>query len=161
MTLESTPVRRSHLARGATPAELYAVVTDFDAYPRLFREMKSVTVQERVDRRIRVEFKLEMVVAIRYVIDLVCDPEAHTVDWTYVEGEVVTGSEGAWRFVPEQDGTRMDYRVAITIKAPLPGFVIRRMTDALVSASLPSMLASVEAEAGRRRVATAEGKRAG
>lgn len=151
MTLESTPLRRSHFARGATPAELYAVVTDFEAYPRLFREIASTRVLERVDKRVRVEFKLEMVVAIRYVVDLVCDPEAHTVDWTYVEGEVVTGSEGAWRFVPEKDGTRMDYRVAITIKAPLPGFVIRRMTDALVSASLPAMLTAVEAEANRRR----------
>jgi ribosome-associated toxin RatA of RatAB toxin-antitoxin module len=155
MTLESTPLRRSHLARGATPAELYAVVTDFEAYPRLFREMKTATVKERVGNRVRVEFKLEMVVAIRYVLDLVCDPEAFTVDWTYVEGEVVTGSEGAWRFVPEKDGTRMDYRVAITINAPLPGFVIRRVTDALVAASLPAMLSSVDAEASRRRAKTA------
>jgi ribosome-associated toxin RatA of RatAB toxin-antitoxin module len=154
MTLESTPLRRSHFAKGATPAELYAVVTDFEAYPRLFREMKSATVKERVGNRTRVEFKLEMVVAIRYVLDLVCDPEALTVDWTYVEGEVVTGSEGAWRFVPEKDGTRMDYRVAITINAPLPGFVIRRVTDALVAASLPAMLASVDTEAARRRSST-------
>ncbi|HEY0712694.1 MAG TPA: SRPBCC family protein, partial [Polyangia bacterium] len=64
MTLESTPLRRSHLAKGATPAELYAVVTDFEAYPRLFREMKSVRVVEREGNRVRVEFKLEMVVAI-------------------------------------------------------------------------------------------------
>jgi hypothetical protein len=106
-----------------------------------------------VGNRVRVEFKLEMVVAIRYVLDLVCDPEALTVDWTYVEGEVVTGSQGAWRFVPEPDkgGTRMDYNVAITINAPLPGFVIRRMTDALVAASLPAMLTSVDVEAARRR----------
>jgi hypothetical protein len=100
---------------------------------------------------VRVEFKLEMVVAIRYVLDLVCDAEALTVDWTYVEGEVVTGSQGAWRFVQEKDGTRMDYNVAITINAPLPGFVIRRVTDALVAASLPAMLQSVDTEAARRR----------
>ncbi len=154
MTLESTPLRRSHLARGATPAELYAVVTDFPAYPRLFREMTSAQVIERDGNRHRVEFRLEMVVAIRYVLDLVCNPETFEVDWTYVEGEVVTNSEGAWRFVPEKDGTRLDYRVALTIKAPLPGFVIRRMTDALVSASLPSMLTAIEAEAAARRSKT-------
>jgi ribosome-associated toxin RatA of RatAB toxin-antitoxin module len=151
MTLESTPLRRSHFARGATPAELYAVVTDFEAYPRLFRDMKSARVLERDGKRVRVEFRLEMVVAIRYVLDLVCDPATHEVDWTYVEGEVVTNSEGAWRFVPEKDGTRMDYNVALTIKAPLPGFVIRRVTDALVSASLPAMFTAVEAEANARR----------
>ena len=151
MTLESTPLRRSHLARGATPAELYAVVTDFEAYPRLFREMKSATIKERAGNRTRVEFRLEMVVAIRYVLDLVSDATAYTVDWTYVEGEVVTGSEGAWRFVPEKDGTRMDYKVALQIKAPLPGFVIRRVTDALVSASLPAMFTAIEQEAAARK----------
>jgi ribosome-associated toxin RatA of RatAB toxin-antitoxin module len=151
MTLESTPLRRSHFAPGATPADLFAVVTDFDAYPRLFREMKSVRVVERDGNRVRVEFKLEMVVAIRYVLDLVCDPTTSNVDWTYVEGEVVTGSQGAWRFVPERDGTRMDYKVELKINAPLPGFVIRRVTDALLAASLPSMFSAIENEARARR----------
>lgn len=151
MTLESTPLRRSHLAKGATPAELYAVVTDFEAYPRLFREIKTARIVERTGNRVRVEFKLEMVVSIRYVLDLVCDPAAATVDWTYVEGEVVTGSQGAWRFIPEKDGTRMEYRVELTINAPLPSFVIRRVTDALLAASLPSMFAAVEGEASARR----------
>jgi ribosome-associated toxin RatA of RatAB toxin-antitoxin module len=151
MSSESTPVRRSQLVRGATPADLYAVVTDFDAYPRLFRELKSAQVLSRDGGRTRVEFKLEMVVAIRYVLDLVCDPQTHQVDWTYVEGEVVTNSAGSWRFVPEANGTRMDYQVALTVKAPLPGFVIKRVTDALVSASLPAMMAAVEKEVRARR----------
>jgi ribosome-associated toxin RatA of RatAB toxin-antitoxin module len=151
MSSESTPVRRSHVARGATPAELYAVVTDFEAYPRLFREIKSARVLSQDGNRHRVEFKLEMVVAIRYVLDLVCDPSTHAVDWSYVEGEVVTASSGSWRFVAQADGTRMDYQVALTIKAPLPGFVIKRVTDALVTASLPSMMTSVEKEAAARR----------
>jgi ribosome-associated toxin RatA of RatAB toxin-antitoxin module len=151
MTLESTPLRRSHFAKGATPAELFAVVTDFEAYPRLFREMKSVRIVERDGNRVRVEFKLEMVVAIRYVLDLVCDAAATTVEWTYVEGEVVTESQGGWRFVPEKDGTRMDYRVELKINAPLPGFVIRRVTDALLAASLPSMFAAIETETNSRR----------
>jgi ribosome-associated toxin RatA of RatAB toxin-antitoxin module len=151
MSSESTPVRRSQLVHGATPADLYAVVTDFEAYPRMFRELKSAQVLSREGSRTRVEFKLEMVVAIRYVLDLVGDPQTHQVDWTYVEGEVVTSSAGSWRFVPEGDGTRMDYQVALTVKAPLPGFVIKRVTDALVSASLPAMMAAVEKEVGVRR----------
>ena len=65
-----------------------------------------------------------------------------TVDWTFVEGEVVTGSEGGWRFTAEGPGTRVAYHASLTIKAPLPGFVIRKVTDALVSASLPAMFAS-------------------
>jgi coenzyme Q-binding protein COQ10 len=148
------PVRRTHLVPGTTPAEVYAVVTDFPAYPRLFKEMKSVEVLSTDGNRRRVQFRLEMVVAIRYVLDLVCDPDALTVDWTFVEGEVVTGSVGGWRFTAEGAGTRMDYQAALTIKAPLPGFVVRRVTDALVSASLPSMFAAIEKEARERQART-------
>jgi coenzyme Q-binding protein COQ10 len=150
------PVRRSHHVRGAQPRELYDIVTDFPAYPRMFREMKSARVLTVEGHRSRVEFRLEMVVSVRYTLDLVCRPEALTVQWSYVEGEVVTGSEGGWRFVPEDGGTRMEYQAAITINAPLPGFVVRRVTQALVSASLPTMFAAIEAElAARRRPAPA------
>ena len=142
MSLDSAPVRRSQLVSGAQPAELYAVITDFEAYPRLFREVKSVRVLERDGTRVRVEFKLDLMVAVRYVLDLVCDSSALTVDWTYVEGEVVTRSQGSWRFVPQPGGTRLDYQVELAINAPLPGFVVRRLTDALVSASLPSMFSA-------------------
>jgi ribosome-associated toxin RatA of RatAB toxin-antitoxin module len=146
-----TPVRRTHHVRGAQPRELYDIVTDFPAYPRMFREVKSASVLSVEGNRSRVEFRLEMVVAVRYTLDLVCNPEALTVQWTYVEGEVVTGSEGGWSFVAEDGGTRMEYQAALTIHAPLPGFVVRRVTQALVSASLPGMFAAIETELQARR----------
>jgi coenzyme Q-binding protein COQ10 len=145
------PVRREHVIREGTPAEAYAVVTDFAAYPRLFSDFAATTVLATEGNRRRVEFRVQKVLPIRYVLDLVCDPEACTVDWTFVEGEVVTGSEGGWRFTAEGAGTRIAYRASLTIKAPLPGFVIRKVTDALVSASLPAMFGSVEREVAARR----------
>lgn len=144
---DPSPVRRSQHVRGAQPADLYAIVTDFDSYPRLFKELKSTRVLERDGQRVRVEFRLEKVIPIRYVLDLVCDPAACAVDWGYVEGEVVTGSSGSWRFVAEGDGTRMDYQASLQVKAPLPGFVVRKVTDALVTASLPAMFSAIEQEA--------------
>ena len=148
-----TPVERSTVLRGAAPRDLYEIVTDFEAYPRLFPELKAVRVLERRGPVVRVEFRAEVVLSVRYVLDLTCDPEALAVDWTFVEGEIVTDSVGSWRFTPVADGTKTDYRVSMAIKAPLPGFIIRRATDALVSASIPGMFASIEREARRRREA--------
>jgi len=139
--------------RGASPRDLYEIVTDFEAYPRLFPELKAVRIVERRGTIVRVEFRAEVVLTVRYVLDLTCDPEALTVDWTFVEGEIVTDSVGSWRFTQVPDGTKTDYRVAMAIKAPLPGFIIRRATDALVGASIPGMFASLEREARRRREA--------
>ena len=72
------------------------------------------------------------------------------MDWRYVEGEVIKNSEGGWRFSPEGDGTCVEYRVAMEISAPLPGFLLRKITDGLVALSLPAMFASVEREAKSR-----------
>jgi ribosome-associated toxin RatA of RatAB toxin-antitoxin module len=149
------PVERQHVVPRATPAELYAVVTDFASYPRLFPEIKAVRVLEGAEApsaggRIRVEFRLQIVVPIRYVLDLVCDPGAHAIDWTFVEGEIVTHSEGSWRIAPHAEGTIVTYRVSLDVKAPVPGFVLRKVTDGLVAASIPAMFASIDREVRRR-----------
>jgi ribosome-associated toxin RatA of RatAB toxin-antitoxin module len=147
------PVHRTHLVARATPAEVYAIVTDFPAYARLFPEFKQARVVSTTGNVVRVEFRAEVVLAVRYVLDLACDPGALTVDWTFVEGEIVTGSTGSWRFTAAGDGTTIDYRAALDVKAPLPGFILRKVTDGLVAASIPAMFASIEREVRKRQAA--------
>lgn len=148
---QRTPVERSVLIRDATPREVYDVVVDFDSYPRLFSEFKTVRVLDRRPPMVRVEFRAEIVLAVRYVLDVACDGDALTVDWTYVEGEIVADSRGSWRFTAEPGGTKVDYRTSVLIKAPLPGFIVRKATDALVAASIPSMFTAIDREVRRRR----------
>jgi ribosome-associated toxin RatA of RatAB toxin-antitoxin module len=151
------PVRRRQLIPRATPREVYDVVVDFPAYPRLFPELKEARVVSTTGPVARVEFRALMVLPIRYVLDLTCsgadDVAPLTVDWTYVEGEIVTSSVGGWRFSPEGDGTAVEYTVSLDVRAPLPGFVLRKVTDGLVTASLPNMFASIEREVRKRQVA--------
>ena len=144
------PVKKSALLRGIAPAGVYAVVVDFAAYPRLFPEIKEARVLSTSGKCVRAEFRGNIVLPFRYVLDLDCDGDALTVDWRYVEGEVVKNSEGGWRFSAEGDGTQVEYRVAMEISAPLPGFLLRKITDGLVALSLPAMFAAVEREAKSR-----------
>jgi ribosome-associated toxin RatA of RatAB toxin-antitoxin module len=144
------PVKKSALLRGIAPATVYAVVVDFAAYPRLFPEIKEARVLSTQGKCARVEFRGNIVLPFRYVLDLDCDAAGLTVDWRYVEGEVVKNSEGGWRFSPDADGTQVEYRVAMEISAPLPGFLLRKITDGLVALSLPAMFASIEREAKSR-----------
>lgn len=143
------PVERTHLVRGVEPRKVYDLITNFEAYPRLFPEIKAARVVERRPPVVRVEFRAEVVLSVRYVLDLVCDPEALTIAWTFVEGEIVTDSVGGWRFVAVPEGTRIEYRAGMTIKAPLPSFIVRRATDALVAASIPGMFAAIDRELRR------------
>ncbi len=144
------PVRKSAILRGIAPDAVYAVVVDFPAYPRLFPEIRTARVLSSDGRRVRAEFRGNIVVPFRYVLDLDCNPGALTVDWRYVEGEVVKNSEGGWRFAAEGDGTRVDYSVTMEISAPVPGFILRKITDGLVALSLPAMFAAIEREARTR-----------
>ena len=41
--------------------------------------------------------------------------------------------------------------MSLDVRAPLPGFVLRKVTDGLVSASLPNMFASLDREVRRRQ----------
>ena len=150
------PVERRHVVARATPAEIYAIVTDFVAYPRLFPEIKGARVLSGAEApaaggTTRVEFRLQIVLPIRYVLDLSCNPTGLAIDWTFVEGEIVTDSVGSWRLAPEGEGTAMTYRVSLDVKAPVPGFVLRKVTDGLVAASIPAMFASIEREVRRRQ----------
>jgi ribosome-associated toxin RatA of RatAB toxin-antitoxin module len=140
------PVCKTAILKGVAPAAVYAVVVDFAAYPRLFPEIKATRVLSTEGRRVRAEFRGNIVLPFRYVLDLDCDAEALTVDWRYVEGEVVKNSQGGWRFTAEAVGTRVEYRVAMEISAPLPGFILRKITDGLVALSLPAMFESIERE---------------
>jgi ribosome-associated toxin RatA of RatAB toxin-antitoxin module len=151
--MTSEPVRRNHYVARALPVEVYAVVVDFPAYPRLFPEFSSTRVLETAGNRVRVEFMVKVVLSARYVLDLVCDPAACTVDWTFVEGEVVTDSRGSWRFTAEGDGTRIDYSAALVVDAPLPGFLLRKATDAILSASIPGMFSAITREVAARKTA--------
>ncbi len=151
------PVHKRYLLTRAKPAEAYNVVTDFAAYPSLFPEIKGTRVlgagppPAEGKSVTRVEFRAQVVLPVRYVLDLTCDPVAHTVDWTFVEGEIITNSLGSWRFSPEGEATAIDYRVALDVKAPVPGFVLRKVTDGLVAASIPSMFSAIEREVRKRQ----------
>ena len=153
------PVHKRYLLTRAKPAEAYGVVTDFAAYPGLFPEIKATSVLRAAaplsDGKsvTRVEFRAQVVLPVRYVLDLVCDATARTVDWTFVEGEIITSSVGSWRFSAEGEATAIDYRVALDVKAPVPGFVLRKVTDGLVAASIPSMFSAIEREVRKRQAA--------
>ena len=150
MTTTLEPVRRSETFAGVAPQAVYDVVIDFESYPRFFKEIQSARVLSRQGSVVRAEFKVPLMLPVRYVLDLDCNPGAFAITWAFVEGDIVTNNQGAWRFTALGNDTRVDYEVSLVVKAPVPGFVLRKVTDSLVSASLPSMFKSLEAEVRRR-----------
>ena len=94
--------------------------------------------------------------SVRYVLDLACDPAALGRRLDVRRGRDRDRFDGrAGGSPPSGDGTTIDYRAALDVKAPLPGFILRRVTDGLVAASLPNMFTSIEREVRKRQASAA------
>jgi ribosome-associated toxin RatA of RatAB toxin-antitoxin module len=148
MSLET--IERQHLIRGVTPAQCYEVVTDYNCYSRIFPEFTGCRVLREDGALKRVEFRARVVVEVRYVLDIKHDPDKFTTQWTFVEGEVVSDSIGGWKFTADGADTRVDYHAGMAVKAPLPKFVINKVSNALMGSSIPNMFRALEREAQAR-----------
>jgi hypothetical protein len=147
MALET--IAREHDIRGVPAREVYDIVTDYACYPRIFPEFTGCRVLEEHGNTKRVEFRARVVVEVRYVLDIVHDPEKLTTEWTYVEGEVVSDSAGGWALSGDTD-THIHYRAGMAIRAPLPKFVVNKVSNAVMGSSIPSMFRALEREAHAR-----------
>jgi ribosome-associated toxin RatA of RatAB toxin-antitoxin module len=130
---------------------VYDIVTDYACYPRIFPEFTGARVVKETDPVRRVEFRARVVVEVRYVLDITHDPEKLETRWTYVEGEVVSDSVGGWAFSDDgAGGTKIAYHAGMAVKAPLPRFIVNKISNALMGSSIPNMFRALEREAHAR-----------
>jgi ribosome-associated toxin RatA of RatAB toxin-antitoxin module len=147
MALET--ITREYTIQGIAPRAVYDIVTDYACYPRIFPEFTGCRVLSDKAQTRRVEFRARIVVEVRYVLDIAHDPERLSTDWTFVEGEVVSDSAGGWAFSGTTD-THIHYRAGMAVRAPLPKFVINKISNALMGSSIPNMFRALEREARAR-----------
>jgi hypothetical protein len=147
MALET--IAREHDIRGVPARAVYEIVTDYACYPRIFPEFTGCRVLEEDGASKRVEFRARVVVEVRYVLDIVHDPDKLTTTWTFVEGEVVSDSAGGWALSGDTD-THIRYHAGMAIRAPLPKFVMNKVSNALMGSSIPNMFRALEREAHAR-----------
>src|SRR5262249_120802 len=147
MALET--IMREHVIRGVKPRAVYDIVTDYACYPRIFPEFTGARVLSESGAHKQVEYRARVVIEVRYVIDVVHDPEKLSTRWTFVSGEVVSDTAGGWDF-PGGEATLIRYHAGIAIPAPLPKFVVSRVANALLGNSIPNMFRALEREAHAR-----------
>jgi ribosome-associated toxin RatA of RatAB toxin-antitoxin module len=148
MALET--IYREHTIDGIAPRDVYDVVVDYACYPRVFPEFTGVRVLSELGHRKRVEFRAVVVVDVRYVLDVVHDPGALTTRWSFVEGDVVSDSEGGWTLSGDASHTVVRYRAGFSFRA-LPKLLANKIANALVTSHLPERFHALETEAVARR----------
>jgi ribosome-associated toxin RatA of RatAB toxin-antitoxin module len=123
----------------ATPAEVMAVVGDFEAYPDWVGNLEEVEILDR-DRRgrgTRVAFRLRTPLGAQaYTLAYRYQAKDAGVTWTYVEG-TLEDLAGSYTLEPTGDATtRVTYRLEVALGMPLPGLVRRQAAKQIVRSAL-------------------------
>jgi ribosome-associated toxin RatA of RatAB toxin-antitoxin module len=131
----------------ATPAEVMAVVADFDAYPDWVASLEQVEVlaRDRRGRGTKVAFRLRTPVGEQaYTLAYRYRPGDAGLDWTYVEG-TLEDLAGSYALEPTGDSaTRVTYRLEVELGVPLPGLVKRQAARQIVRSALSDLKRRVE-----------------
>jgi ribosome-associated toxin RatA of RatAB toxin-antitoxin module len=131
----------------ATPAEVMAVVADFEAYPEWVGNLEEVEVlaRDRRGRGTRVAFRLRTPMGDQaYTLAYRYQPKDAGVTWAYVEG-TLDDLAGSYTLEPAADGaTRVTYRLEVALGMPLPGLVKRQAARQIVRSALSDLKRRVE-----------------
>ncbi len=131
----------------ANPAEVMAVVADFDAYPDWVGNLEEVEVlaRDRRGRGTRVAFRLRTPMGDQaYTLAYDYQPRDAGVTWTYVEG-TLDDLAGSYTLEPTADGTtQVTYRLEVALGVPLPGLVKRQAAKQIVRSALSDLKRRVE-----------------
>ncbi|MEU5160363.1 SRPBCC family protein [Streptomyces sp. NPDC020875] len=131
----------------AAPAEVMAVISDFDRYPEWTGEVKQAEVVSRDD-----EGRAEQV---RLVLDAGAIKDDHTlaytwngrdeVSWTLVKSQMLRAIDGSYTLRPVDGGrTEVTYRLTVDVKIPMLGMIKRKAEKVIIDRALDGLKKRVE-----------------
>ncbi len=138
----------SSIVVDAPPADVMAVIADFESYPEWAKGVQKAEVVEpgTGDRADQVYFALD-VSPIKDEYTLAYDWDGdREVTWTLVEGNMLRALDGAYTLVDRGDGsTEVTYRLALDVSIPLIGMLKRKGEKILIDTALKGLKKRVEA----------------
>ena len=129
-----------------TAAEVFAVATDFEAYPEWNANIKKVEVEETdgEGRATKVSFEVDAKVrTVRYTLGYDYSDAPEAFSWDLIDGDVKELS-GSYRFDEFDDLTEVQYETKLDPGFPIPGFLKRQGEKQIVKGALADLKKRVE-----------------
>ena len=135
----------------AAPADVMAVIADFEAYPQWAKGVRTADVVSSFDsgeargRAQQVFFELDVSpIKDEYTLAYEWDAD-RTVTWTLVEGKMLRALDGAYILRERASGiTEVTYRLALDVSIPLIGMLKRKGEKILIDTALKGLKKRVE-----------------
>ena len=128
------------------PEDFYEVLIDFERYPDFVPNQTRVTILESGENEWTVEFELQAVKRLVYVLKQSGEP-GRSLSWVLLDGQMIKTNIGGWHLSSSGGGTLATYTIDVT----LDGFVPRSVSDRLIQNILPRNLEAFKSEAERRQ----------
>lgn len=140
----------SSIVVDAPPAQVMAVIADFEAYPRWAKGVRRVEIVDpgTGGRAHQVFFALDVSpIKDEYTLAYTWDGDRQ-VTWTLVEGKMLRSLDGAYVLRDRGDGTtEVTYRLALDVSIPLIGMLKRKGEKILIDTALKGLKKHVESPA--------------
>ena len=133
----------------AAPAQIMAVVADFDAYPAWTGSVKKAEVLEAGPdgRARRVGFTLDAgVIKDEYELEYRWDDDS-AVYWTLVRGQMQKAQRGSYTLVPAGSSTEVTYALTVDLAIPMLGMLKRKAEKVIMDTALKELKKRVESAA--------------
>lgn len=136
----------SSIVIDATPAQVMAVIVDFEAYPAWAQGMKSaqVVATDPQGRAELVHFELEAApikdaytLSYRY-------PDDQVLRWTLAEGRMLRGMEGSYELAEVGGTTQVTYQLSVDVAIPMIGMLRRKAEKVIIDTALKGLKKRVE-----------------
>ena len=130
----------------ASAEEIFAVATDFEAYPEWNPNIKKVEVKETDSegRATKVWMQVDAKVkTVSYTLAYDYSEAPEAFSWDLVEGDVKALS-GSYRFDEFDDVTEVQYETSLDPGFPIPGFLKRQGEKQIAKGALQDLKKRVE-----------------
>jgi len=137
----------SSITIDAPPADVMAVIADFESYPVWAKGVQTAEVTKGAanGRAQEVFFSLDVSpIKDEYTLAYAWDADRE-VTWSLVEGKMLKMLDGAYTLVDNGDGTTdVTYRLALDVSIPLIGMLKRKGEKILIDTALKGLKKRVE-----------------
>ncbi|MBC2878789.1 MULTISPECIES: SRPBCC family protein [Streptomyces] len=132
----------------ASPAEVMAVIADFDRYPAWTGEVKQAEVLERDEKGRAAKVRLVLDAgAIKDDHTLAYSwPDENTVSWSLVKSAMLRQLDGSYSLKPVAGGrhTEATYMLTVDVKIPMLGMIKRKAEKVIIDRALAGLKQRVE-----------------